>query len=123
VSPSLEEVHQTRAPLRESRRIVYTLAALFSLDSLGGGFVVQSLVALWLFERVDLSIATAGTIFFWTGMLAAGSYPVAAWLARRIGLVNTTVFTHLPSNVLLMLVPFMPNLPLAITLLLARSAL
>jgi len=123
LSASLEEAHQARAPLRESRRIVYTLAGLFSLDALGGGFIVQSLLALWLFERFDLSIATAGTIFFWTGLLSAGSYLVAARLARRIGLVNTMVFTHLPSNVLLFLVPFMPNLPLALALLLARSAL
>ena len=123
LSASLEEAHEGRAPLRESRRIVYTLAALFSLDALGGGFIVQSLLALWLFERFDLSIATTGTIFFWTGVLSAGSYLVAARLAQRIGLVNTMVFTHLPSNVLLLLVPFMPNLPLALVLLLARSAL
>ena len=123
MSSSLEEDLQARAPLRESRRIVYTLAALFSLDALGGGFIVQSLLALWLFERFDLSIATAGTIFFWTGLLSAGSYLVAARLAQRIGLVNTMVFTHLPSNVLLFLVPFMPTLPLALALLLARSAL
>jgi predicted MFS family arabinose efflux permease len=123
LSASLEEDQHARAPLRESRRIVYTLAALFSLDALGGGFIVQSLLALWLFERFNLSIATAGTIFFWTGLLSAGSYLVAARLAQRIGLVNTMVFTHLPSNVLLFLVPFMPNLPLALALLLARSAL
>ena len=84
---------------------------------------MPSLLALWLFERFDLSIATAGTIFFWTGVLSAGSYLVAARLAQRIGLINTMVFTHLPSNVLLLLVPFMPNLPLALVLLLARSAL
>jgi predicted MFS family arabinose efflux permease len=123
LSPSLEEVEHTRAPLRHSRHIVYTLAALFCLDSFGGGFVVQSLLALWLFQRFDLSVATAGTIFFWTGVLSAGSYLVAARLAQRIGLVNTMVFTHLPSNVLLLLVPFMPTLPLALALLFARSAL
>jgi predicted MFS family arabinose efflux permease len=102
---------------------VYTLAALFSLDSFGGGLVVQSLLALWLFQRFNLSVATAGTIFFWTGVCSAVSYLFAVRLALRIGLVNTMVFTHLPSNVLLLLVPFMPNLPLAIALLLARSAL
>lgn len=123
LSPSLEEAQQARAPLRESRRTVFTLAGLFALDSLGAGFVVQSLVALWLFERFGLSAATAGTIFFWTGVMSAGSYLVAVPLARRIGLVNTMVFTHLPSNVLLLLTPFMPNLPLAILLLLGRSAL
>jgi MFS family permease len=68
LSASLELPHEARAPLRESRRIVYTLAALFSLDSFGGGFVVQSLLALWLFQRFDLSVAAAGTIFFWTGV-------------------------------------------------------
>ena len=123
LSPLLEETQQARAPLRESRRIVYTLAALFALDSLGAGFVVQSLVALWLFQRFGLSAATAGTIFFWTGVMSAASYLVAVPLARRIGLVNTMVFTHLPSNVLLLLTPLMPNLPLAILLLLGRSAL
>jgi len=123
LSPALGEPQPKRAPLVESRRIVYTLAALFALDSLGGGFVVQSLLALWLFERFDLSVATAGTIFFWTGVLSAGSYLVAVRLAQRFGLVNAMVFTHLPSNVLLLLVPFMPTLPLAIALLLARSAL
>ncbi|HLZ31033.1 MAG TPA: MFS transporter [Chloroflexota bacterium] len=123
LSPSLEQTNQTRQPLRESRRIVYTLAALFSLDSLGGGFVVQSLLALWLFQRFDLSVATAGTIFFWTGVCSSFSYLVAVRLAERVGLVNTMVFTHLPSNALLVLVPFMPSLPLAILLLLVRSAL
>jgi MFS family permease len=123
LSRSLELPRDARAPLRRSRRIVYTLAALFSLDSFGGGFVVQSLLALWLFQRFELSVAAAGTIFFWTGVFSAGSYLVAARLAQRIGLVNTMVFTHLPSNVLLLLVPFMPNLPLALALLFARSAL
>jgi len=123
LSPALGETHQTRTPLRESRRIVYTLAGLFALDSLGAGFVVQSLLALWLFERFGLSVATAGAIFFWSGVLSAGSYLIAVPLAKRIGLVNTMVFSHLPSNVLLLLVPFMPNLPMAIVLLLARSAL
>ena len=123
LSPSLEEEHQVRTPLRESRRVVYTLAALFSLDSFGTGFAVQSLMALWLFQRFDLALTTAGTIFFWTGLCSAASYLVAARLAKRIGLINTMVFTHLPSNVLLILVPFMPNLPLAIALLLARFAL
>jgi predicted MFS family arabinose efflux permease len=123
LSPSLEVPHQERAPLRESRRIVYTLSALFSLDAFGSGFVVQSLLALWLFQRFELSVAAAGTIFFWTGVLSAGSYLVAARLAQRLGLINTMVYTHLPSNVLLLLVPFMPSLPLALALLFARSAL
>jgi hypothetical protein len=87
-------------PLGPSRRTVYTLAALFSLDSFGGGFFVQSLMALWLFEHFGLSLTAAASLFFWTGVLSAFSYPVAAWIARRIGLVNTMVFTHLPSNLL-----------------------
>jgi MFS family permease len=111
------------APLRESRRTVFTLSALFSLDAFGAGFVVQSLLALWLFQRFDLSLQVAGTIFFWTGVLSAVSYLVAVPLATRFGLINTMVFTHLPSNVFLALVPFMPSLPLALALLLMRSAL
>ncbi|MFL5265744.1 MAG: MFS transporter [Stellaceae bacterium] len=111
------------APLGSSRRIVFTLAALFSLDSFGGGFFVQSLLALWLFDHFGLSLTAAGSLFFWSGVLSAFSYPIAARLARRIGLVNTMVFTHLPSNVCLMLVPFAPTLGIAITLLLIRSTL
>jgi MFS family permease len=110
-------------PLGRSRRVVLTLAALFSLDAFAGGFVVQSLLALWLFERFGLSLATAGAIFFWTGLLSALSYLVAVPIARRIGLVNTMVFTHLPANVCLVLVPFAPSLGPAIALLLLRSAL
>jgi MFS family permease len=111
------------APLRQSKKIVYTLAALFSLDSFGGGFVVQSLVALWLFQKFQLSTLVAGTIFFWTGVLSAFSYLVAVRLANRWGLVNTMVFTHLPANILLLMVPFMPTLEWAIALLMMRSAL
>jgi MFS family permease len=110
-------------PLRHSRRIVFTLAALFSLDAFAGGLIVQSLLALWLLERFALSIAAAGVIFFWTGVLSALSYLVAVRIANRIGLVYTMVFTHLPSSVLLILVPFAPNLATCIGLLLVRSAL
>jgi MFS family permease len=117
------ETRPPTTPLRQSKKIVYTLAALFSLDSLGGGFVVQSMLALWLFQRFHLAAAVAGTIFFWTGVLSALSYPLAVRISRRIGLVNTMVFTHLPANVFLVLVPFMPSLGTAIALLLARSAL
>jgi MFS family permease len=117
------EAEASAAPLHDSKRIVYTLAALFSLDAFGGGFIVQSLLALWLFEKYQLSMAVAGTIFFWTGVLSAFSYLVATRIAHRIGLVNTMVFTHLPSSVLLLLVPFAPTLAWAIVLLLARSAL
>jgi len=111
------------APLVEGRRVVYTLAALFSIDALGGGFIVQSMLALWLFERFSLSTITAGAIFFWTGVFAALSYVVAVKIANRIGLVFTMVFTHLPSNVLLILVAFAPDLATSVALLLLRSAL
>ena len=115
LSPQLEPQDTApSAPLGKSKRVVYTLAAVFSLDSFAGGFAVQSLVALWLFDRFQLSIVAAGTIFFWTGMLSAFSMLVSAPLARRIGLINTMVFTHLPSSVFLILVPLMPNLPLAL---------
>ncbi|MGH8799095.1 MAG: MFS transporter [Casimicrobiaceae bacterium] len=111
------------APLRQSRRIVYLLAALFSLDAFGGGFIVQSMLALWLFEKFQLSTAVAGTIFFWTGLLSAFSYLVAVRIADRFGLVNTMVFTHLPANLLLVLMPFVPNLAWVVVLLLVRGAL
>lgn len=117
------EIQIRAAPLRESKKTVYTLAALFSLDAFAGGFVVQSMVALWLFQKFQLSLLAAGTIFFWTGVCSACSYLLAAPIADRFGLVNTMVFTHLPANILLVLVPFMPNLGWAIALLVARSAL
>src|SRR5262245_32998040 len=98
------EVRETAPPataLGPSRRTVYKLAALFSLDSFAGGFTVQSLMALWLFERFDLSLAAASAFFFWSNVLTAFSYPVAARLGKRFGLVNTMVFTHIPSSVCL----------------------
>ena len=113
----------TPTPLGKSRRTVFKLAALFSLDSFAGGFAVQSLLALWLFQRFDLSVATAGTVFFWVGVLSALSQLASARVAARFGLINTMVFTHLPSSVFLILVPFMPTLPLALLFLFLRSAL
>ncbi len=112
-----------RAALQESRGIVYKLAALFSVDAFAGGFVVQSLLAVWLFERFDLSLSAASVFFFWAAFLSAFSFPVAAWLARRIGLVNTMVYTHIPSSLCLILAAFSPNLTLTLSLLLVRSAL
>jgi MFS family permease len=109
--------------LGESKSIVYRLAALFSLDAFGGGFFVQSLLALWLFQAFHLSLPTASAILFWSSACAALSFLVAVPVAERIGLINTMVFTHLPSNIFLILVPFAPNLPTAIGLLLARNAL
>jgi MFS family permease len=111
------------APLGPSRGVVYKLAALFSLDAFAGGFVVQSLLALWLFERFDLSLSAASLFFFWSSVLAAFSYPIAAWLAKRIGLINTMVYTHIPSSIFLILAAFSPNLILTLALLLIRSAL
>ncbi|MEQ1702114.1 MAG: MFS transporter [Ilumatobacteraceae bacterium] len=113
----------TAAPLGKSRRVVFQLAALFSLDSFGGGFVVQSLLALWLFRRFDLSVGAAGTLLFVTGTLSAASGFVAAWLAARIGLVRTMVFTHLPANCFLIAAAFMPSMPLAVAMLVLRSLL
>ena len=109
--------------LDRSRPTVLKLSALFSLDSFGGGFVVQSLLALWLFKRFDLSVEAAGTVFFVTGLLSAGSQLVSVWLAERIGLIRTMVFTHLPANLALIAAAFMPTAPLAIGFLLVRMAL
>jgi MFS family permease len=115
--------HEKAAALGPSRRIVYRLAALFSLDAFAGGLVVQSLLALWLFERFDLPLATASVFFFWSGVLSAGSFPVAAWLSRRIGLVKTMVYTHIPASLCLILAALSPTLPIALALLLIRAAL
>ena len=122
VPKELAEAAHTK-PLGQSKRLVYGLAALFGMDSFGTGFLVQSLLALWLYQRFQISVTTAAEILFWSGICSAVSYLVAVPIAERIGLINTMVFTHLPSNVLLALVPFAPNLPVAIALLLARSAL
>ena len=124
LTPAIEARQATRAkPLQQSKRLVYGLAALFGMDSFGTGFLVQSLLALWLYQRFQISVTTAAAILFWSGICSAVSYLVAVPIAARIGLINTMVFTHLPSNVLLALVPFAPDLPIAIALLLARSAL
>jgi hypothetical protein len=92
----VKEAAPRATALGPSRRTVYKLAALFSLDAFAGGFTVQSLMALWLFERFDLSLAAASAFFFWSNVLTAFSYPVAARLGKRFGLVNTMVFTHIP---------------------------
>jgi MFS family permease len=109
--------------LGPSRRIVIKLAALFSIDAFAGGLVVQSLLALWLFERFDLSLSTAGFFFFWSGVFSALSFPVAAWLSTRFGLINTMVFTHIPSSVALILAAFAPTVEVALGLLLVRAML
>jgi MFS family permease len=117
------EAEKPPAPLGPSRATVWKLAGLFSVDSFAGGFIINSLLALWLFERFSLSLTAAGAFFFWTGLLSAVSQLAAAPLARRIGLVNTMVFTHLPANLCLIAAAFAPTLPLALGLLLVRSAL
>ncbi|HEX2651448.1 MAG TPA: MFS transporter [Burkholderiales bacterium] len=111
------------APLGPSRRIVWHLASLFSVDSFAGGLLVNALLALWLFQRFGMSLTEAGTFFFWTGLLGAFSQLAAPLLARRIGLVNTMVYTHIPSSLFLIGAAFAPNLAVALGLLLARSAL
>ena len=111
------------AALGPSRKRVYGLAALFAVDAFGGGFIVNSLLAVWLFERFGLSVATTGTIFFAIGICSALSYFGAVQLATRFGLVNTMVFTHLPSNILLILAALAPTLGLAVALLVLRSLL
>jgi MFS family permease len=115
--------NSSQAALGPSRKIVYKLAAVFSLDAFAGGFVVQSLLALWLFERFDLSLPAAGLFFFWSGVLSAFSFPIAARLSRRFGLVNTMVFTHLPSSICLILAAFASSLATVLGLLLVRAAL
>jgi MFS family permease len=118
-----KSVRATLFGVHKSRGIVARLSALFALDSFAGGLVVQSIVAYWFFRRFGVSPAVIGAIFFGANLLAGISALAAARIARRIGLINTMVFTHLPSNVLLLLVPFMPNLSLAITVLLIRFSI
>lgn len=106
-----------------SRGTVARLSGLFAVDSVAGGFVLQSFIAYWLQQRFGASLDTLGLVFFATGLLQALSYLVATRLAERIGLLNTMVFTHLPSNILLLLLATAPTLPAAVALLCARFAL
>jgi predicted MFS family arabinose efflux permease len=119
------EVHTgelPRRPLAQSRRVVLQLAALFSVDSFGGGFVVQSLLVLWLHRRFGLDAGTTATVFFVSGLLSAFSQILSPRLAARIGLIRTMVYTHLPANLFLILAAFMPSASLCITFLLLRMA-
>jgi MFS family permease len=109
--------------LAQSQPVILRLSGLFMIDAFGGGFVVQSLLAYWFHVRFGADAATLGRIFFGANLLAGLSALSAGWLAARIGLINTMVFTHLPSNVLLILVPLMPTLPLALTVLLLRFSI
>ncbi len=109
--------------LHRSSGVVFKLSALFSIDAFAGGFVLQSILAYWFHVRFNVQPAILGTIFFGTNILAGLSALSAAWVASKIGLVRTMVFTHIPSNILLILVPLMPSLPLAIALLLLRFSI
>ena len=109
--------------LRRSRAVVLQLSALFALDSFAGGFIIQSFVAYWFYVRFGVEPGWLGTIFFAANILAGISALSAAWVAGKIGLINTMVFTHLPSNILLILVPLMPSLGPAIVVLLARFSI
>ena len=120
IEPPADEAAQRLGP---SRRTVHRLAAVFSLDAFAGGFTVQSLLALWLYRRFDLSIGVAGALLFWMGVCSAVSNFASSHLAARIGLVRTMVFTHLPAQVFLIAAALMPNLTLAIVFLILRSLL
>jgi len=114
---------QKARPLAQSKRIVLKLAAFFSLDAFGGGFVVQSLLVLWLYRRFQLSPEVAGAVFFGASLVGALSQFVSSWLAARIGAIRTMVFTHLPANLFLIVAGVVPTAPLAVTFLLLRASL
>ncbi|HEX9465829.1 MAG TPA: MFS transporter [Alphaproteobacteria bacterium] len=121
-----EDVHaeaQKSQPLGPSRHTVYRLVALFSIDSFGGGFMVQTILALWLLQVFDLPVAATASILFWSNLLTAASFLVSVRIARRIGLINTMVFTHLPANLCMMAIPFTSDLHVVIGLLMVRSFL
>ena len=129
LSPAVEVSGSPPAPTwsarvePRTRRVVAKLTALFSLDAFGGGFLTDALVAYWFFRRFGIAESNLGLVFFAVHILNAGSHLGAAWLARRIGLVNTMVFTHLPSSLFLMAVPFAPSFKWAVMLFLCREAL
>ncbi|MDB6045770.1 MAG: major facilitator superfamily 1 [Gammaproteobacteria bacterium] len=123
LEPALVDPGMKRQPLGPSRGIVYRLATLFSIDAFGGGFLVQTILALWLLRAFHLSLATTATLFFCSNLLTAASYLAAPPIARRIGLINTMVFTHLPSSLCLIAIPFLSNLNIVVGLLMLRSLL
>jgi MFS family permease len=128
VSPAIEVTGTTTQikktlGLHRSRKVVFKLSSLFALDAFAGGLVVQSMIAYWFHVKFNVDSGTLGSIFFGANVLAGISALLAVPLAAKIGLINTMVFTHIPSNILLMLVPLMPNLPLAIGLLLVRFSI
>jgi predicted MFS family arabinose efflux permease len=123
LSPALETETRQAAPLERSRATVSKLSALFAIDSFGGGFVITVFIVYWFSRRFGASVELMSAVMFAAGLLQAGSSVVAPRIAGRIGLLNTMVWTHLPSNILLIAVPFAPTLPLAIAALLGRFAL
>jgi predicted MFS family arabinose efflux permease len=123
VEASSMAVPAGRWGLHSSGRVVLRLATLFSLDAFAGGFVIQSLVAWWFHRKFGVAPGTLGSIFFAANLLAGLSSLYAVKLAERIGLIRTMVFTHVPSNLLLIIVPLMPSLPLAIAALLTRYSI
>jgi MFS family permease len=122
-APQLASELQTRFGLHRSRKVVLKLSALFSLDAFAGGFVLQSVMAYWFHRRFGVSPGVLGSIFLGANILAGVSALSAGALASRFGLINTMVFTHIPSNLLLILVPLMPTLPLAVAMLLLRFSI
>jgi MFS family permease len=127
MSPAVEAppaaTHASRWGLHASKGVVLRLSALFSLDAFAGGFVIQSIVAYWFHVKFGVAPGALGSIFFAANILAGLSSLYAVKLAAKIGLIRTMVFTHIPSNVLLILVPLMPNLPLAVAMLLLRFSI
>lgn len=120
---AISSVPRSRIGLHKSRSVIVRLSMLFTLDAFAGGFVLQSFMAYWFHIRFGADEAMLGSIFFCANLLAGFSALLAVPLAKRIGLIRTMVFTHLPSNILLILVPLMPNFPLAISMLLLRFSI
>ncbi len=128
LSPAIEvrsENNQTKKVLglHQSRKVVFKLSSFFALDAFAGGLIVQSMIAYWFHVKFGVDAGVIGSIFFGANLLAGISALMAARLARKIGLINTMVFTHVPSNILLILVPLMPTLPLAAAMLLLRFSI
>jgi MFS family permease len=125
LSPAIEapSVRKKREVSEDTKRTLWKISALFGIDSIAGGFLTTALLSFFFYERFEVSAATIGILFFIARILNALSHLGAAWLARRIGLVRTMVFTHIPSSVLLMTVPFMPTFPIAAGLFLLRESL
>lgn len=122
-TPQHESAAPAPQPLGQSKRVVVRLALLFSLDSFAGGLAINALMALWFFQRFELSLLAAGSFFFWAGLLSALSQLIAPKVAERIGLVNTMVFTHIPASLCLIAAAFVPSLELALALLFVRALL